>query len=159
MLSQASFSLICGYFSIPLYSASNAPILAAHQHFAAATVTYSLFSRICHQMPERCFVIAGYPLAVCQRCLGIYFGLAFGSLITRLPGIFRKHRVWIAAATIPMLVDVALPLIGTANNTPPSRFGTGLLFGLMLATLFMQGVRELLDGVRRRRLLCQGESL
>lgn len=136
-----------------------APMLAANRHLAAASITYSFFTRICHQMPERCFALAGYPFAVCHRCFGIYLGLAFGSLITQLPGIFRKRRVWIAAATIPMLLDASLPLIGIGDNTPSSRFGTGLLFGLMLATIFMQGIRELLYGARQRRLLCKGESL
>jgi uncharacterized membrane protein len=136
-----------------------APMLAANRHFATASIAYSLFTRVCHQMPERCFALAGYPLAVCHRCFGIYLGLAFGSLITRLPGIFRRRRAWIAAATIPMLVDACFPLMGTGTNTPSSRFGTGLLFGLMLATIFMQGIRELLYGARQRRFLCKGESL
>lgn len=134
-------------------------MLAANRQYAAASVTYSLFSRICHQMPERSFALAGFPLAVCHRCFGIYLGLAFGSLITRLPGILKRRRAWILAATIPMLADAALPLIGVGNNTPSSRFATGLIFGLMLATIFMQGLRELISGVCRRQPLCKGESL
>ncbi len=139
--------------------ALGAPMLAANRQYAAASVTYSLFSRICHQMPERSFALAGFPLAVCHRCFGIYLGLAFGSLITRLPGILKRRRAWILAATIPMLADAALPLIGVGNNTPSSRFATGLIFGLMLATIFMQGLRELISGVCRRQPLCKGESL
>lgn len=139
--------------------ALGAPILAANEQYAAASVTYSLFSRICHQMPERSFALACFPLAVCHRCFGIYLGLAFGSLITRLPGILKRRRAWIATATIPMLADAALPLIGVGDNMPSSRFATGLIFGLMLATIFMQGLRELLSGVGRRQPLCKGESL
>lgn len=136
-----------------------APILAHDRHYAAATVTYSLFSGICHQMPERSFIVAGYPLAVCHRCFGIYLGLAFGSLIPPIPGVLRRRRAWIAAATVPMMADAAIPLIGLGNNMPWSRFGTGLLFGLMLATFFMQGIGELLNGARHMRLPCKGESL
>jgi len=136
-----------------------APLIAFQESYAASSIFYFMFSSVCHQIPERSFSIAGFPFAVCHRCLGIYLGLAAGSLIASFPGIFRMRRTWVAAATLPLLLDVAVPLTGLGNNTSSSRFCTGLLFGFMLATIFMQGILDLVYKVRCQRLLCKGEAL
>ncbi|MGB8508357.1 MAG: DUF2085 domain-containing protein, partial [Pyrinomonadaceae bacterium] len=53
-----------------------APWARAHGHVLLAEVIYSGFSAACHQMPERSFHAAGFPLAVCARCTGLYVGVA-----------------------------------------------------------------------------------
>jgi len=40
---------------------------------------YGIFSPICHQNPSRSFFLFGYPLGVCARCFGIYFGFLGGT--------------------------------------------------------------------------------
>ena len=42
------------------------------------------FALVCHQQPERSFVLFGGNVAVCARCLGIYLGAAVG-LLFRVP--------------------------------------------------------------------------
>ena len=56
-----------------------APYLRA-QSVYWSRIIYVAFSPICHQIPARCFIFYGYPLAVCTRCLGIYFGFFVGTL-------------------------------------------------------------------------------
>src|SRR5512136_1552016 len=55
-----------------------APWLAAKGATGPARVLYALFRPLCHQIANRCFMLAGHPLAVCGRCLGIYAGFAMG---------------------------------------------------------------------------------
>jgi uncharacterized membrane protein len=136
-----------------------APVLAHRAHFAGASAVYFLFSAVCHQIPERSFAVWGLPFAVCHRCLGIYLGLAIGSLIKFPFGSAVKRRLWIAAASLPLLIDAALPFTGMGNNVPAGRFLTGLLFGTMLGSLFLQGILELTQKVPRQRLTCKGEVL
>lgn len=134
----------------------SAPILAWHAQYAPASFVYLLFSKVCHQMPERSFAIAGFPFAVCHRCCGIYLGLVAGSLIPisfRSPGM---RRTWVAAATVPLAVDAALPLIGFGSNSVAGRFLTGFLFGTMLATIFVQGIQELACRTSRQQCICKG---
>jgi uncharacterized membrane protein len=132
-----------------------APVLAERSfHFMTAAV-YLFFSRICHQIPERCFLISGHPLAVCHRCSGIYFGLFAGSLIIipllhRSPG---RRRRWLIAAILPLLIDALLPHTGLWEGSPASRFTTGFLFGFASSQIFVRGVTELLHEFSGRRLL------
>ena len=133
-----------------------APVSASKACDALSSFMYFIFSRVCHQIPERSFAVAGFPLAVCHRCFGIYLGLAAGSLLVvpfRSPGI---RRAWALAAAAPILIDIALPFAGFVGGNPAARFLTGLLFGIMLSSLFVRGIEELVDQSPWHRSYCKG---
>jgi uncharacterized membrane protein len=147
-------SLLCMVWVLLCVLVVGAPILAAQEYFAPSTFIYLVFSGVCHQIPERSFVLAGFPFAVCHRCSGIYLGFIAGSLMKN-PFIYRSRRIrcsWIFASIAPLVLDVSLPFAGIAESTPLSRFTTGFLFGTMLSSLFLHGVRELLDKAPFHRL-------
>lgn len=52
---------------------------------AASGVIYAAASVVCHQRPERSFMLAGASLPVCARCTGLYVGalVAGGLLLAR----------------------------------------------------------------------------
>src|ERR1700724_2118217 len=79
-----------------------APLLAA-THPVTALLIRSFFSRLCHQDPARSFVLAGSPVAVCVRCLGIYCGATLGMFLRlRKASAFR----FLAVAMLLNLLDV-----------------------------------------------------
>lgn len=130
-----------------------APILASRAEYGPALWIYLVFSNVCHQIPDRSFIIAGFPLAICHRCAGIYLGFILGSLIRnpipqRSPAV---RRSWILVLTLPLIIDATLPLTGIWAGSAPSRFLTGLLFGTMLSSLLLQGIMEFMANSRRRR--------
>ena len=122
-----------------------APLARLRGHTTAAAAVYALFSTICHQKPERSFSWHSEPFAVCQRCTGIYFGLFVAALVARgaleSSGVTAR-RAWIAAATLPMLVDVGLGIASVWTGNAVSRAATGFLFGSMLATILIPAVAE-----------------
>jgi uncharacterized membrane protein len=67
----------------------------------------------------------GYKVAICQRDVGIYFGLFAGGLIYAIPYVRKRLR------PVPLLLYIFLGL----ESTPVLRMVTGLLFGLMNAWL------------------------
>jgi len=84
-----------------------------------AAAVYAAGSFICHQIPERSFHLNAFQLPVCARCLGLYGGGAFGSIVGAAGLSRREHwrwRVpvrrqrWIAAAiaAAPTLVTFVL---------------------------------------------------
>jgi uncharacterized membrane protein len=132
-----------------------APILLSLAYQKSASVFYLAFSFLCHQNPDRSFFLAGYPLPVCHRCLGIYFGLWIGSMIgfRLLPHACSFRRLYVAAAVAPILLDVALSLLGIWSGTEPVRFLTGLWFGFLISIFLLYGARELLADLSRRHFI------
>ena len=140
--------LLCGF-------ALAAPVLGSHSCEKASSFLYLIFSRVCHQIPERSFALSGLPLALCHRCFGICLGLSLGSIL-RNPFKHRglaARRFFLLAATVPLLLDALLPFTGLWTGTPLSRFLTGLLFGSLTSSLLVSGIAELLDEAPWQRLL------
>jgi uncharacterized membrane protein len=107
---------------------------------------YLIFEPICHQIPARSFFLFGHPLAVCGRCLGIYFGFlggiglyAFrrGFSTTALPRV----RTFILA-TSPLIFDAMGNFFHFWNTPHWIRFLTGFLWGLILPFYFITGVSD-----------------
>ena len=113
-----------------------APLLApllAPTHPLAALLVRSFFSRLCHQDPARSFVIAGSPVAVCVRCLGIYCGVALGMFLRM--GKVSAFRL-LAVAMLVNLVDVGSGMLHWHGNMPVTRFWLGLLLGIAAGSIF-----------------------
>ena len=127
-----------------------APLLAA-THPMTALLIRSFFSRLCHQDPARSFVLAGSPVAVCVRCLGIYCGAALGMFLRlRKASAFR----FMAVALLLNLLDVGSGMLRWHGNMPMTRFWLGLLLGLAAGSiLFSEGPS---DWFKRLRSSHQG---
>ena len=124
-----------------------APVVLAHGHNSSAFVLYEMFRHVCHQIPERAFYVEGYPLAVCARCAGIYFGFAAGVLLYPLVRSLRRGdapaRKWLLIALAPTLLDFALGISGIWENTHLSRSVTGALLGAVGAFYVVPGLMDL----------------
>jgi uncharacterized membrane protein len=131
-----------------------APILVSHACLVSASVLYLLFSGICHQIPERSFLLLGYPLAVCQRCFGIYVGLLIGGglAIRWMHQSARRRRFWVLCAVFPMALDGFVSLAGIWSGTALSRWSTGLIFGALISSLVLHGVIEFVREAPWRRV-------
>jgi uncharacterized membrane protein len=102
------------------------------------------FSAVCHQLPERTMHVAGMPLAVCSRCVGIYAGLASG---VALYAVGRPSEVIAAHAPMALVVALAVPgidwLAGVAGwwqSGHVIRLATGAVFGYVAGTLMARAV-------------------
>lgn len=109
--------------------------LAAHGYFVATAAIFAFFSKVCHQRPDRSFILLGAPVAVCVRCVGIYAGAAFGSL---LQVHYRTAIRALGAALALNCADVAAGLLHLHGNMPLSRLligaTLGIAAGMMLST-------------------------
>lgn len=109
-------------------------LAAARPHAPGSLAIRTVFSRACHQNPERSFAWSGEPFCVCHRCFGIYAGLALGATIAalwpRLPLDPGSRRLW-AVALLPMLAHVALLNLWAPADLVVLRVITGALFGVL----------------------------
>jgi uncharacterized membrane protein len=101
-----------------------APLLAG-THPLTALLIRNFFSQLCHQDPSRSFLLGGAPVAVCARCLGIYWGVAVGALVR-----WRMARRLLVGALVLNLLDVATEVLHWHGNLPVFRFFLGLLLGV-----------------------------
>lgn len=97
------------------------------------------FAPVCHQLPGRSLHVGGVPVALCDRCSGIYAGLVVG-----VAGTGWGHSLWatlgpysryaLLGALVPLGLDWMGPLLSLWGNGPVSRALTGLLFGSVAAS-------------------------
>lgn len=124
-----------------------APLLSAQGHAAEGWIVYRSFASLCHQIPERSFAIAGRPLAVCARCVGVYAGFAAGVLFYPLARSLRRTdapaRAWLFVTLAPTTVDFLLGVTGLWHNTHLSRAATGALAGAGAAFFVVPALVEL----------------
>ncbi|HYM09095.1 MAG TPA: DUF2085 domain-containing protein [Bryobacterales bacterium] len=104
-----------------------APLLAEASSVAAVPL-YAAFSWVCHQRPQRTWLLGAYPLAVCVRCLGIYLGALAGAIA----GLRFFRRLFFAAMAL-LAADWLLEAAGSFLVPSGVRFATGLLLGFFLA--------------------------
>ncbi len=108
-----------------------APVLAGSYPLTALLIR-NFFSQLCHQDPNRSFLLDGAPVAVCARCLGIYCGVAVGALV-RL-GLGRQL---LGLALALNLVDVATGVMHWHGNLPVFRFFLGLMLGVGVGAVLL----------------------
>ncbi|MFB6274220.1 MAG: DUF2085 domain-containing protein [Salinibacter sp.] len=125
-----------------LFGTSSIFLLALLPPFLPAemqVVVRRCFAPVCHQLPGRSPHIAGVPLAICDRCSGIYLGLVVGVAVTGWGhGLWKtlgQHgRFLLLGSLVPLGVDWVAPILGLWQSGPVGRGLTGLLFGVVAAS-------------------------
>ena len=141
------WSILCAGALLFVILILAAPVAKAQGVGVVYFPIYQAFSHVCHQLPERSFFLAGYPLAVCARCTGAYFGFAAAvisyPLITSLRSTHVPEMKWLFIAAVPLAIDFVLGLTGIWENTHWSRFATGALLGGAAVFFVMPALAEL----------------
>jgi uncharacterized membrane protein len=104
-----------------------------------------IYRPMCHQIPERCLILAGAPAAMCARCAGLCIGGSAGLLFVALTlSTLRGSRVvWLIAATAPTFIDVGARLVGLQGLANIPRLLVALPAGLVLGLLLGEALIEL----------------
>ena len=103
------------------------------------TAVDAVFAPVCHQITERSPHLGGIPFAICDRCTGIYVGLVVGVATVGWSrhlwsDVREMDRFVLLGSLVPIGLDWFAPFVGLWTNTPVSRAGTGLIFGVIAAS-------------------------
>lgn len=127
-----------------------------------AGLVYSIYSPVCHQVPDRSLLCFGQPLAVCARCTGIYLGFWLGLALYPVLRGWRSislppARVFFIVSA-PIVLDTAANFLRFWNTTTAVRLATGVLWGTILPFYFVAGMADLFLSRRKKRLKSAGAS-
>jgi uncharacterized membrane protein len=112
-----------------------------------AAALYQSASLLCHQKAERSFYLAGAPMPVCARCLGLYAAGAVGAIAAfaargRTSVSPAAGRAAIAAASAPILLSVGLEWLGAISGSNAARLASAVPLGLAAGWLVEHTVLE-----------------
>lgn len=95
------------------------------------SIAKTLFSSLCHQLPEKSYHCNSMPLLVCARCTGIYAGLFFASLLFLLfAQIHSKKMLYLFfAALLLIIADAALSTLNVYSYSKTIATLTGFFTG------------------------------
>jgi uncharacterized membrane protein len=82
----------------------------------------------CHQKASRSLFINGNEMPYCSRCVGIFFGMAIGTMFS-LYFVVELRLRYILVALLPIGIDGGMQLVGFWESTNPVRLATGGLAG------------------------------
>jgi len=153
LILAGSFAWVVAIFLAPYFKSRDSPLGA---------LIYALFAPVCHQIPGRSFYLVGHPLAVCSRCLGIYLGFLFGTLLYPFGGRLSRVRLpklrTFLAMSAPIAADTAANFLRLWSTSNMLRLTTGFLWGLLLPFYFIAGFAELAIQRRQKKRGVRGEE-
>ena len=131
----------------------------------AAACVYATGSFVCHQRPERSFLLAGRQMPVCARCAGLYAAAAFSAFGLGVTSAVRRFRFggtlaltavrarWMAfIAALPTIVTWLVEHLGFVQLSNATRFLAALPLGAAVMWL-LQSVIDLQDKIQRNGTL------
>ncbi len=113
-----------------------APLLAG-QGRVESLVLYKAFAPFCHQQADRYWTLAGYPLAVCVRCFGVWLGFLAGGLLRP-----RFSRRFLYASFAVFAASWAIEAAGLAAPPSEVRWLSGALLGAAAAPALLDRRRS-----------------
>lgn len=89
------------------------------------------YGGVCHQQPDKSFIVNGSHFLVCSRCTGIYLGgfiAIFLSVFTMIKSLQSRSFKYFTAFSLIMFIDVLINNFILTEYNKTSAFFTGYLF-------------------------------
>lgn len=128
--------LTTGLWLVFIFAGPFFNMLPESHHFIKDTYYY-LFHFTCHQIPSRCYWVAGYLLPVCVRCLGIYLGAFLAVLFYPLYDNIKSTKMPQKKLLILCFAPIAIDGIAQVLHLYPSPHWLRLLTGVICGSIAM----------------------
>jgi uncharacterized membrane protein len=143
------FNTLAGlYVGLPVM----APVLDWLGLSGLAEMIYSVYSYLCHQLPQRSFFVVGHQVAICQRDVSIYGSIFIAGLAYAVTGRRWRPLPWwgLALTILPTLTDGSVQLFGSYESTWYVRVLTGALVGVGTVWFLYPRFERVFVGVNRQ---------
>ena len=119
-----------------------------------------LGSAICHQLPERSYILGDLQMPLCARCIGIHLGFLLSSLFLwtgsrRFASGILEKSAYIVLAVLFFIgcIDAILSYSGLSESDNLRRTVSGLLMGTTMPFLIVPLVNRILFPGRNGRVM------
>jgi uncharacterized membrane protein len=108
----------------------------------------NIFSHVCHQIPERSFLIYGGKSILCARCTGMYLGVFVGVLSIIFINKISNTRIFkmILISVLIVLLEIYGEKIQIAFFGNIVRFTTGILLGVSVGLGIAMSTKKIIGG-------------
>ena len=105
---------------------------------------YYMGGLICHQRPERSFVLAGNQFALCARCTGMYLSLLLTVVVFPLRYIRSGYRILFIVLSFSLFLNLFKYV--DVCDTNLIRFFLGLLIGVPSGLILKKSFKIVFKG-------------
>ncbi|HEY3307724.1 MAG TPA: DUF2085 domain-containing protein [Desulfuromonadaceae bacterium] len=107
-----------------------------------------LFSHVCHQLPERSFLIFKGKNILCARCTGMYSGLILGLILVIAYSKITNTDIFklLCFAVILLIMEMLGEKVTDLHLGNVDRFMTGIIFGISVGIGLVLPIKQLLGG-------------
>src|SRR5574344_35209 len=138
--------IFCFYSLFFLIGSTLSPIFAhIHQYNLSAKFT-ELYMNSCHQQPDRSFWIFGYPIAICCRCYGFYFGVSVSTILAFFNKLNINSKILFLLLIIS-ISDIIFNVIIKFNTGNITRFCVGIFMGILFTILLCYTMKRLKEKI------------
>jgi uncharacterized membrane protein len=107
------------------------------------------FAFVCHRLPERVLTVAGAPMPLCSRCLGLWGGLSLSAAFAWPAFSWRALRFALPAAALLLLGELVTQDLGWHRVFHPTRLLSGLLLTAPLGGAIGRMITREIRGQRK----------
>ena len=151
---RAAYAVLVGAATLWCSAIVAAPLLHNGPWESLSAFLYRFFQPICNQLDSHSFHLHGEKTAVCIRCTSIYFSFLAGLLVypfvRSLAHRSAPGRGWLFIGIAPMVVDVALSLLGVHESTALSRILSGSFFGVIAVFIVVPTLVDAIADLQRK---------
>jgi uncharacterized membrane protein len=108
------------------------PLLIHFGYHRLGKILFACYYFFCHQNPTHSFFVFGNSVAICARCLSIYFSLFFwGFIFYLIRKIGKTIKIGLKLGLVlsfPLLLDISTQFVGLRESNNLLRGVTGIMF-------------------------------
>lgn len=137
-----SFKLFVFIFALIWFTGIIIPIFLETKQIDLYYFLKMFYSPVCHQNPDKSFIINNIQVLVCSRCFGIYLGLIIASILSIFKFSKKIKLKFLVISSLIIIFDIISYQLGIYSFNKIISMITGVIFGVVLFLFIFELIIE-----------------